>query len=1543
MQDLASLGFSVDSSQVSTASSNLDQLRGSTEHATRAHRDFQLQQVQNAAAAEAMRGATAALTKEVTGSSTALDLLMQKLDQARALFRATGEAGKDFDTVRLQVDALGQSFGVTSSGLEAYYRQTQQLQFTTPQTVQSLQRITEALANQTAQGQQVRRVLQDYGVSLAGLGINDADKALQRFTERMRVFQDSAQKFRSAAIVLGPMDADSYARLDMPDYVPITDRKRIATQNQYSAEIADRTRNASIMNREVDRNQTELEDLRGTYSLGGYGPGSIGLTGAQRESLRGKIGLQSGDAHGSESEQLTMLRYLKNNPSSPEGMAALDARAWMEKNGGADTGINRWGKYLNSGLYTANETEIVGQQLIDRQNRGTFYALGNRISSDARNLFGYYKGQAPIADARQQDPLEKYLNDQTAATTLAERGDPSLLRRQQAQAALRAFQLDPKTNKPLEGVSTEAYDQYRGVYGADEGDARYRGFGARLERQRDTAMKPGQGEMDAAREQSWLLSLPPEQRGQAEEYLRFAKTQPNVDVGRMMEQRPNFSLMMSREGLDMPGGMSPGQQQAFQQINDANVGNRMGASSEAFRTNLDQMKEQTALASQGSGVLEELTAKQQAYNKAIADKATPGEIDLAQLRALVELNERRNAQAETELGNMAEQNRLEAARVTALQEAGPDPVARAQASSTSALQAEYETKKRQGFTGSYEDFMAQRTASVGIKAVDKGNNLEAQAQQELKTQRDLLSVAGSRADVQAKFASDQKVELEFAQSLGEARSVGNKEVEASLLRQIERAKDLRTQLAAVNQEAKNFQIGRDLQDGADYDNATAGIADPQARRRARLRRQNVMDNRATTPSPMDSFDDGVEHGSGSAPGISGRSSVASGGSGGLFGAIHYLESRGRTSAGIYGDGGEAAGPMQVHPGALADVNEKLGTNYTHTDLAANPRLGIMVGQTYAGMLRAQFGRDDYALGAYNAGPGKMQAAISSGRGVAGLPASTQQYVAEGMAQMANTPGMQRRDDGTFNADDASARTGLADSRDQFAARERLASASRGMAPGDQARARAGYVDPTGNLIAGQGQAELAQAGVLSSQKDANAATVESARVEIEQQRRLVAAKSESLSAEVKARIEAKLDNEERERGVGIVDRQLRGQQLYAQETGALAGTIVDSARKSRDATEDNTKLAAAWQLGAREAAEMQRALETAPLERQIEAYKKAGIAVDDLVAKLQKLKAEKAGENISGDNRTLSQSVGRSREQDALTEADMSLGVFASDRERERTRSQLQAQQYLDRSAPNADQGYKDAFLAEAQYQQGLKETARAQEDVRQGIQEIGSAALSTFNNAIVNGGKFRDVVGSLTKDVAGLLLKMAEKPLLNAGSDWLSTLLGAAKVGVGIAGGSAGIGISGGGNGGNITDLGTPGVGGLGASPLGGGYANAAGNAFVGGVRMFSAGGILDRPTHFFSAGGQSNVAGEVGDEAIMPLKRLPNGDMGVASGGGGRSITIHAPISINSQGSVTGSNGKMDPAVLDSMQKQLSDTMRAAIMQQLAEEKRPGGMLYN
>ena len=65
-----------------------------------------------------------------------------------------------------------------------------------------------------------------------------------------------------------------------------------------------------------------------------------------------------------------------------------------------------------------------------------------------------------------------------------------------------------------------------------------------------------------------------------------------------------------------------------------------------------------------------------------------------------------------------------------------------------------------------------------------------------------------------------------------------------------------------------------------------------------------------------------------------------------------------------------------------------------------------------------------------------------------------------------------------------------------------------------------------------------------------------------------------------------------------------------------------------------------------------------------------------------------------------------------------------------------------------------------------------------------------------------------------------------------------------------------------------------------------------TGGVKPFATGGVIGTPTYFPMMNGGTGLAGEAGPEAILPLTRGPDGQLGVASNGGraaAPNITIH------------------------------------------------------
>ena len=132
---------------------------------------------------------------------------------------------------------------------------------------------------------------------------------------------------------------------------------------------------------------------------------------------------------------------------------------------------------------------------------------------------------------------------------------------------------------------------------------------------------------------------------------------------------------------------------------------------------------------------------------------------------------------------------------------------------------------------------------------------------------------------------------------------------------------------------------------------------------------------------------------------------------------------------------------------------------------------------------------------------------------------------------------------------------------------------------------------------------------------------------------------------------------------------------------------------------------------------------------------------------------------------------------------------------------------------------------------------------------DIGLTFKSALEDAIVSGEKFSDVLKGLEQDLIRLLTRRTVTEPLKDGIDGL---LNKFDINAFIPG---------------IADF----------------FANANGNAFnQAGVMPFAKGGIVNRATPFmFANGGRLGVMGEAGPEAILPLRRGANGQLGVQSDG--------------------------------------------------------------
>jgi len=113
-----------------------------------------------------------------------------------------------------------------------------------------------------------------------------------------------------------------------------------------------------------------------------------------------------------------------------------------------------------------------------------------------------------------------------------------------------------------------------------------------------------------------------------------------------------------------------------------------------------------------------------------------------------------------------------------------------------------------------------------------------------------------------------------------------------------------------------------------------------------------------------------------------------------------------------------------------------------------------------------------------------------------------------------------------------------------------------------------------------------------------------------------------------------------------------------------------------------------------------------------------------------------------------------------------------------------------------------------------------------------------------------------------------------------------------------------------------------------------ALGGTFPRNVTAYAMGGIVDKPTLFpFANGGAGRLGlmGEAGPEAIMPLRRLPSGRLGVEAGGAGMGVVVN--VNVDAKGTAIESDQSSGQA--------LGAVVGAAVRAEIVQQQRPGGLL--
>lgn len=452
--DIASLQFSIDSSQAVTSMDALAKLqeraaglaqqkREVTRESNAANESFGRQRTA-AAGLTAGLGDLVTVQQQVATSGSrsvsVFDELNTKLEEAQRNIGNVADGTQKFIQVNREAESVARVFGQTADALVAYIGRTNDLKLAADATASSLDRITRALENQTMAGAQVRAVMAQYGVDMSKFAMNEPDKAVGAFIDRARTYRDTPAKTRDIQMVMGPMSPDDLNTLMTPGYVPMEQRREQESARDASAYISRVFSDIDYRQRQLERERAETEDYRAKYN---------------------------DPQTGSQSADLAEFRRIAALPLDERNRYTRDTIEGVPGSGG-DTEPGGWWSYITSGRYQANDALLRAQR--DRDSfehggpmwQGLFGETAGRVSGylqaqgryfvqSARNFVNAADLPEP-ADQRPEDPYAQSRRDMTLASRLASYGETGFMG--VAAARYRATRMEQEDAR---GAFREAY------------------------------------------------------------------------------------------------------------------------------------------------------------------------------------------------------------------------------------------------------------------------------------------------------------------------------------------------------------------------------------------------------------------------------------------------------------------------------------------------------------------------------------------------------------------------------------------------------------------------------------------------------------------------------------------------------------------------------------------------------------------------------------------------------------------------------------------------------------------------------------------------------------------------------------------------------------------------------------------------------------------------------------------------------------------------------------------------------------------------------
>lgn len=257
----------------------------------------------------------------------------------------------------------------------------------------------------------------------------------------------------------------------------------------------------------------------------------------------------------------------------------------------------------------------------------------------------------------------------------------------------------------------------------------------------------------------------------------------------------------------------------------------------------------------------------------------------------------------------------------------------------------------------------------------------------------------------------------------------------------------------------------------------------------------------------------------------------------------------------------------------------------------------------------------------------------------------------------------------------------------------------------------------------------------------------------------------------------------------------------------------------------------------------------------------------------------------------------------------------------ERYQQEVQAlEQATDAQVAVVEDGYKRMLEEQSKWQNGVRaglaDWLYNTANVAQQVKALTTKVLDSATDALVQfatTGKvqWREMLADIGKELVKFFAKKAVM-------QFIQYIIGAWAGGGAGAGGSA---SSIGGNGVNMDGF-------------------AKGDSFTGSPSLSAySNQVVTQPTPFYFAKG-AGIMGEAGAEAVMPLTRTKDGNLGVRALGGGGNITVNINTNVTNEGSDSGQQagaGDQSQAI-----KEFTERMQNVARAEIQNQMRPGGALW-